>query len=114
MRGWMKSLATVLGPLAALIGVIAFFALIDLALHGEAAIFWSKQNLQSISVQNAFVAICALGMLLVIISGGIDLSAGAAPARRAGAIDGPAAKVRAVTTSSRTAKRSSGQNSIPR
>jgi ribose transport system permease protein len=47
-------------------------------MHGEGASFWSKQNLQSISVQNAFVAICALGMLLVIISGGIDLSAGAA------------------------------------
>jgi len=33
------------------------------------ATFWSKQNLQTISVQNAFVAICALGMLLIMIAG---------------------------------------------
>jgi ribose/xylose/arabinose/galactoside ABC-type transport system permease subunit len=61
----------------AVIAVVAFFTLVDFSLNGEAATFWSKQNLQSISVQNAFVAICSLGMLLVIISGGIDLSAGA-------------------------------------
>jgi ribose/xylose/arabinose/galactoside ABC-type transport system permease subunit len=78
MIRWLTSILTVLGPLVALIGVIAFFALVDLTLHGDDATFWSRQNLQSISVQNAFVAICALGMLLVIISGGIDLSAGAA------------------------------------
>jgi ribose transport system permease protein len=74
----MKSISSVLGPLLAVIGVVAFFTLVDYSLHGDEATFWSKQNLQSISVQNAFVAICSLGMLLVIVSGGIDLSAGAA------------------------------------
>lgn len=78
MIGWLKSISGVLGPLLAVTAVVAFFALVDLALHGDNATFWSKQNLQSISVQNAYVAICALGMLLIIISGGIDLSAGAA------------------------------------
>jgi ribose transport system permease protein len=78
MLGRLKSSLAVVGPFLAVIGVVAFFALVDIALHGGDATFWSKQNLQSISVQNAFVAICALGMLLVIISGGIDLSAGAA------------------------------------
>ncbi|HEY2760129.1 MAG TPA: hypothetical protein VGI75_05280, partial [Pirellulales bacterium] len=60
----------------AVVFVIAAFALVDVALHGHEATFWSKQNLQTISVQNAFVAICALGMLLIMIAGGIDLSAG--------------------------------------
>ncbi len=78
MAGWWKSFAAMLGPLVAVICVVAFFAIVDAALHGSAATFWSRQNLQSISVQNAFVAICSLGMLVVIISGGIDLSAGAA------------------------------------
>jgi ribose/xylose/arabinose/galactoside ABC-type transport system permease subunit len=64
--------------LAAVICVIALFALADMALHGRDATFWTKQNLQTISVQNAFVAICALGTLLIMISGGIDLSAGTA------------------------------------
>jgi ribose/xylose/arabinose/galactoside ABC-type transport system permease subunit len=78
MIGRLKSLSAMLGPLLAVVGVIAFFAVVDVVLHGDAATFWSMQNLQSVSVQNAFVAICALGMLIVIISGGIDLSAGAA------------------------------------
>jgi ribose/xylose/arabinose/galactoside ABC-type transport system permease subunit len=77
MLRWLKSISGLLAPLLAVIGVVAFFALVDVLLHGSEATFWSKQNLQSISVQNAFVAICALGMLLVIVSGGIDLSAGA-------------------------------------
>jgi ribose/xylose/arabinose/galactoside ABC-type transport system permease subunit len=64
--------------LAAVVCVIALFALVDVALHGKEATFWSRQNLQTISVQNAFVAISSLGMLLIMIAGGIDLSAGVA------------------------------------
>src|SRR5262245_3697283 len=62
--------------LAAVVCVIAFFAIVDVAMHGRDATFWTKQNLQTISVQNAYVAIAAVGMLVIIISGGIDLSAG--------------------------------------
>ncbi len=64
--------------LAAVVCSIAFFAIVDIAVNGRDATFWSTSNLQTISVQNAFVAIAALGMLLVIIAGGIDLSAGMA------------------------------------
>ena len=78
MHRWLKSIFAVGRPLAAMLCVVGFFTLLDFVLHGSEATFWSKQNLQSISVQNAFVAICSIGMLLVIISGGIDLSAGVA------------------------------------
>jgi len=54
--------------LAAVVCVIAFFAVVDVAMHGKDATFWTKQNLQTISVQNAFVAIAAVGMLIVIIA----------------------------------------------
>jgi ribose/xylose/arabinose/galactoside ABC-type transport system permease subunit len=77
-RRWLGYVLGVARALAAIICVVALFALIDVALHGKDATFWSKQNLQTISVQNAFVAICSLGMLLIMISGGIDLSAGVA------------------------------------
>lgn len=62
--------------LAAVVCVIALFAIVDVAMHGKDATFWTERNLQTISVQNAFVAIAAVGMLVVIIAGGIDLSAG--------------------------------------
>jgi ribose transport system permease protein len=62
--------------LAAVVCVIALFAIVDVAIHGANAKFWTLQNLQSISVQNDFIVIAAVGMLLVIIAGGIDLSAG--------------------------------------
>ncbi len=75
---WLKSLAALVRALAAVVCVIAFFAIVDFALHGSNANFWSVSNLQNISVQNAFIAIAALGMLLIMIAGGIDLSAGMA------------------------------------
>jgi ribose/xylose/arabinose/galactoside ABC-type transport system permease subunit len=73
--------ALLAGPLRTLLPlavVIVFFGLMDTALHGGQATFWTLHNLQTISVQNAFVAIAALGMLLIMIAGGIDLSAGMA------------------------------------
>ncbi len=77
-RRWFGFILALARALAAVICVIALFALVDVAMHGHDATFWSKQNLQTISVQNAFVAICSLGMLLIMIAGGIDLSAGTA------------------------------------
>ncbi|HZZ28326.1 MAG TPA: ABC transporter permease [Pirellulales bacterium] len=77
-RRWYHGLLALVRALAAVACVIALFALVDVALHGKDATFWTKQNLQTISVQNAFVAICSLGMLLIMIAGGIDLSAGVA------------------------------------
>jgi ribose/xylose/arabinose/galactoside ABC-type transport system permease subunit len=77
-RRWLPPLIALARALAAVFCVIAFFAIVDIALHGRDATFWTKNNLQTISVQSAFVAIASLGMLLVMIAGGIDLSAGMA------------------------------------
>ena len=59
-----------LGPLLALIVVILLFAVI-----GPEG-FFKARNLETIARQTAIVGIAALGMTLVIISGGIDLSVG--------------------------------------
>jgi ribose/xylose/arabinose/galactoside ABC-type transport system permease subunit len=59
-----------LGPLLALAGVYALFAAL------APASFTSLLNLETIARQSAIVGIAALGMTLVIVSGGIDLSVG--------------------------------------
>ncbi|HEY2760578.1 MAG TPA: hypothetical protein VGI75_07535, partial [Pirellulales bacterium] len=64
---WLAPLLALARALAAVICVIAFFSIVDFAINGSEATFWSKQNLQTISVQNAFVAIASIGMLLIII-----------------------------------------------
>jgi ribose transport system permease protein len=58
------------GPLLGLAGIFALFALI-----GPPG-FSSPYNLETIARQTTIVATAALGMTLVIISGGIDLSVG--------------------------------------
>ncbi len=59
-----------LGPVAGLAGVYALFALI-----GPES-FTTARNVEQILRQTAIVGVAALGMTLVIISGGIDLSVG--------------------------------------
>jgi ribose transport system permease protein len=66
-----------LGPFFALGVVVAFFALAD-RWHDGGGSFLSARNFSTISVQTATVAVAALGMTVVIIAGGIDLSAGTA------------------------------------
>ena len=58
------------GPLLALITVYTLFA----ALQPDT--FWSAQNLITMGRQTAVVAIAAVGMTLIIMLGGIDLSVG--------------------------------------
>lgn len=71
-----RYLRTVLGPLLALAVVVVFFSVTDY--------FWSQgqfatsRNARSVAVQTSVVAVAALGMTAIVISGGIDLSAGAA------------------------------------
>jgi ribose/xylose/arabinose/galactoside ABC-type transport system permease subunit len=65
-RRWLSTL----GPLLALLVVFG-----GLALFAPAS-FSSSKNLELIARQTAIVGIAALGMTLVIISGGIDLSVG--------------------------------------
>jgi ribose transport system permease protein len=68
-RRWITWLNT-LGPVLGLAGIYLLFAMI-----GPPS-FSSARNLETIARQTAIVGTAALGMTLVIISGGIDLSVG--------------------------------------
>lgn len=70
-------LTSTLGPFLALGVVIAFFGVAD-SMQSDGGMFLTVGNLQRISAQTATVAVAALGMTIVIIAGGIDLSAGTA------------------------------------
>jgi ribose/xylose/arabinose/galactoside ABC-type transport system permease subunit len=72
-------LASQFGPLLALLLVFVFFAVTD-ALQPGGGRFLSLRNLQAMLISSAPVVIAALGMTVVIIAGGIDLSAGTAVA----------------------------------
>ena len=65
-----------LGPFLGLLGVAAFFG-IAVRLHAGENAFGTADNLRTILVQGALVGTTALGMTLVIVAGGIDLSVGA-------------------------------------
>src|SRR5229473_6259830 len=67
-RTWLNRL----GPLLGLVLVIATFAI----LIGEPARYLSPKNLRTVLAQTVIVAIGAIGMTMIIISGGIDLSVG--------------------------------------
>lgn len=93
VRGWNGIGA--LGPLLGLVFVVAFFAVAELGreyLHwrqnpaAASGSFWAEfesrfctaRNARTILAQTVTVAVAAIGMTLVIIAGGIDLSAGTA------------------------------------
>src|SRR5690349_15980822 len=76
-RTWNR-IFNVLGPFIALAAVVLFFAIADRLMNCEKATFLSARNLTTISSQTATVAVAALGMTIIIIAGGIDLSAGTA------------------------------------
>jgi ribose transport system permease protein len=60
------------GPALALLAVVAAFAL----LTGEPSHYLSPLNLRIVVSQTVIVAIGAIGMTMIIVSGGIDLSVG--------------------------------------
>jgi ribose transport system permease protein len=70
-KGNLQKALNVLGPFIGLVFVIAIFALIP-EVQGR---FLRAGNLKSVATQSVIVALGALGMTLIIISGGIDLSA---------------------------------------
>src|SRR6266478_3911329 len=70
MRMWLNRLAPFLG----LIIVIVVFAI----LIGAPEKYLSLKNLRTVLAQTVIVAIGAIGMTVIIISGGIDLSVGSA------------------------------------
>jgi ribose transport system permease protein len=72
-------LAGQLGPLLALVLVFIFFAVAD-SMQANGGRFLSLRNVQAMLVSSAPVVTAALGMTIVIIAGGIDLSAGTAVA----------------------------------
>src|SRR5436190_15116347 len=63
------------GPLLGLLAVLGLFLTL-FSLRGELHRFASSGNLQVLVHGDTITAVAALGMLLVIISGGIDLSTG--------------------------------------
>lgn len=69
-RNWLNRLAPFLGLLI----VIIIFAI----LIGEPEKYLSLRNLRTVLAQTVIVAIGAIGMTIIIISGGIDLSVGSA------------------------------------
>lgn len=75
-RGSLALLTTALGPFVALLIIIFFFALADWLTGGDT--FFTMVNLRTVSKQTCVVAVAALGMTVIVISGGIDLSVGSA------------------------------------
>jgi ribose transport system permease protein len=73
LRRWLFSLS---GPSLGLTFVLTFAAAVLIA-NGQLENFLTARNLQNLLHSSAVPAVAALGMLLVIISGGIDLSVGA-------------------------------------
>lgn len=65
-----KAILARLGPFFGLIFVFALFAIL------RPHTFLTADNMQIMLLQTAVVATAALGMTLIIISGGIDLSIG--------------------------------------
>jgi ribose transport system permease protein len=76
-RAW-QSLVRTLGPFLALAIVIVFFGVADRFFNGSDARFLSLHNARTVCTQTAVVGVAALGMTVIIIAGGIDLSVGTA------------------------------------
>jgi ribose/xylose/arabinose/galactoside ABC-type transport system permease subunit len=74
LRKWRPS-----GPLAGLLALLGTF-LVLLWWQGKLGLFLAPSNLKSLLHDNSIPAVAALGMLLVILTGGIDLSTGSVAA----------------------------------
>jgi ribose transport system permease protein len=72
MRSDLRQRLVRLGPFAGLLLVVAFFAIAS----GAPERYLSANNLRVVLAQTVIVAIGAIGMTLVIVGGGIDLSVG--------------------------------------
>ena len=74
-----RQAASLAGPFLALLVVIGFFSVAD-SMQGGAGNFNSVGSARLVGVQSVKIAIASLGMTMIIISGGIDLSVGTAAA----------------------------------
>lgn len=71
-RGYgLKKITGLLGPFIGLVLVITLFSLMPEISDR----FLRLGNIKNVATQSVIVALCALGMTLIIVSGGIDLSA---------------------------------------
>jgi ribose transport system permease protein len=72
VRRWLRAF----GPFAGLVLVVVVFAIIS----GDPGRYLSPSNLRIVLTQTVIVALGAIGMTVIIISGGIDLSVGSSVA----------------------------------
>jgi ribose transport system permease protein len=72
-----NALLNVIGPFLALAVVYFFFGITDAA-QEDGGTFLTPRNNRAVAIPTATVAVAAMGMTLIIIAGGIDLSAGTA------------------------------------
>jgi ribose transport system permease protein len=72
---WQKWLR-ILGPFLGLICVIVFFTALIYLKQGSLETYLSLFNIRIVLLQTVIVAIGAIGMSMIIISGGIDLAVG--------------------------------------
>ena len=71
-----RSASDILRPFLALIIVTVVFCVADSLRNGDNAQFATPASLRNVAAQTMIVMVAALGMTVVIISGGIDLSVG--------------------------------------
>ena len=75
-RQQVRAFLDFLRPFLALIFVTVLFCVADRAMNGEKASFATSRSFRTVAAQTATVAVAALGMTLIVIAGGIDLSVG--------------------------------------
>lgn len=71
-----RAVFDLLRPFLALFVVTGLFCVADVIVNGDRASFYSDRSLRTVAAQTATVAVAALGMTVIIIAGGIDLSVG--------------------------------------
>src|SRR5436853_7037534 len=71
----LATLSRLSGPVLGLIAVLGLFIIL-IGLKGELHNFLSLRNLQVLVQEGTIPAVVALGMVLVIVSGGMDFSVG--------------------------------------
>ena len=71
-----RSVFDLLRPFLALVVVAGLFCVADVIVNGDKASFHTDRSLRTVAAQTATVAVAALGMTVIIIAGGIDLSVG--------------------------------------
>jgi len=75
-KNWLRWIWQLIGPLVALASVFLLFAVADSLFADDT--FRSWRNIRTLIVDNSIIAVAALGMTVIIIARGIDLSAGTA------------------------------------